>query len=219
MTEYMRERRRREAGLGSATWIDAKGRLEQTGPWFDAPNHGFDYRHGRARSAGHREPHPARWWILLLLAVAVLVTFHGAAKREAWFPDPEPGQPFPPSGSVTVARSLSPHRVTSSLEIQAGGANAVLQLFDRETRRHVLSVYVAGADRVRVPAPQGAFEMRLVEGRIWYGAARYFGPDTSYHRVLQPVMFGKGVGQIIDLRRRADGNLLTRSIMTRPERL
>jgi hypothetical protein len=36
--EYMRERRRRESGarLGSASWIDKKGRLEHHDLWFDA---------------------------------------------------------------------------------------------------------------------------------------------------------------------------------------
>ena len=215
--DYMRERRRREARLGSASWIDAKGRMEHDGLWFDAKHSGHGHRRGQFGESARLRSHPLQGWIWGLSLLLTAIPMYGAAKRHGWLPDTETGQAFPESGSVTVARALPRWRVTSWLEVQASSANAVVQLYDLDTRDHVMSVYVAGGDHVRVPAPQGTFQVRLVEGRKWHGATRYFGPNTSYETVVQPLRFERQGTQEIDLRRRPEGNLPTRMMITTPE--
>ena len=218
--DYMRERRRREtaARLGSASWIAAKSRLEHSGLWIDPKGS----RATRWRTATGRERfavHPAQKRILLLSVLAMLIPFYGEAQRKGWIPDLEAGQPFPDTGSVTVARSIKRRDISSRLTVEASDANAVVQLFDPETNTHILSVYVARNNRVTVPAPTGTFRMRLVEGRKWHGPKRYFGPNTSYETVAALMTFEPGTGHIIDLHRRPDGNLETRLMVTRPEPL
>lgn len=220
--EYMRERRRAEskaARLGSASWIDAKGRLEDHELWFDARDIGHDYRKRRYRRAPGVGPHPLQKWTFLLPAILILVPMYGAAKREGWVPDLAAALPFPETGSVTVAISLKAGALRSSLSVAAGAANAVVQFFDPLTDRHIFSVYVAKHERVTVPAPIGTFRMRLIEGQRWHGTSRYFGPNTSYETAAELLTFEPSAGHIIDLNRRPDGNLKTKMMLSGAKRL
>ena len=61
--------------------------------------------------------------------------------------------------------------------------------------------------------------MKIVEGRKWHGPTRYFGPNTQYETVLKLMTFSQRMGNGIDLRRRVDGNLHTRPMITNPEPL
>lgn len=213
--EYMRERRRAEARLGSASWVDQKGRVEIGGLWFGAGERGWDYQKGRYRSANGART--AQWIIWFLSALLVVVPMIGAAKRSGWLPDLRPGIPFPVSGSVTVSPTLDVAQVTSWLTVRTSEANAVVQLLDPATDRHILSVYARKNDLVRVPAPSGTFRVRLLEGQRWHGSVRFFGPNTSFETFVQPMTFPPGVGHVIDLRRRPDGNLPTRMMIGAPE--
>jgi hypothetical protein len=217
--DYMRERRRAEARLGSVSWIDRQGRVEHSGLWFGAGERGFDSRRGRYRWRGSHSARSAQLLIWLLSALLVIVPMIGAAKRGGWLPDPEPGTPFPASGSVTVSRSLDFARLKSWLEIRTDEANAVVQLYRLRGDRHVLSIYAGKRDRVRVPVPTGTFRIRLIEGQKWHGGLRFFGPNTSYETVVQAMSFTESSGQIIDLHRRPDGNLPTRMMIAGPDPL
>ncbi|KEQ53737.1 hypothetical protein [Sphingobium chlorophenolicum] len=206
----MRERRRREtaARLGSASWIDAKGRVEHTGLWIDPKG-------SRPRFAGHA----AQRWILLLSAVAMLIPMYGEAQRRGWIPDFEAIQPFPETGSVTVAGNVVGFVSKSSLTIAASAASAVVQLYDPDTNQHALSIYVGANERIEVPVPSGTYRVRLIEGQKWHGPKRFFGPNTSYETVADLMKFDPGAGHIIDLHRRPDGNLKTRLMVTGPRPL
>ncbi|RSU72082.1 hypothetical protein BRX37_19900 [Sphingomonas sp. S-NIH.Pt3_0716] len=219
--DYMRERRRKEAGarLGSASWIDSKARCEHDGLWFEAKNRGHNYRTSRFSKSPRFAPHPAQKWIFLLSALTILIPLYGQVQRRGWLPDFEAREPFPETGSVTVARSIGHRDVTSSLTIVASGANAVFQLYDPKTDGHILSVCVARQNRITVPAPAGAFRMRLIEGTNWHGPKRYFGSNTSYETVARLMTFEPRCGHIIDLNRRPDGNLKTRMMIAAPSRI
>jgi hypothetical protein len=214
--DYMRERRRREAAarLGSASWIDAKGRLEHSGLWIDPKESRATRRGTRARFAVH----PAQKWILMLSILATLIPFYGEAQRKGWIPDFEAAQSFPETGSVTVAGNLVGFVSKSSLTIAASAANAVVQLYQPDNR-HALSIYVGANERVEVPVPSGTYRVRLIEGQKWHGPKRFFGPNTSYEPVAALMKFEPGAGHIIDLHRRPDGNLKTRLMVTGPEPL
>lgn len=217
--DYMRERRRAEskaAKLASASWIDRKGRVEHDGFRLDAKNASHDYRKGRYRPTPRIAAHPWQKWILLLSALSILIPLCGEAQRKGWLPDFAASVPFPETGSVTVAEKIRPAAVKSSLTVEASEANAVVQLFDPVTNRHIFSVYVAGNHRITVPAPTGIFRMRLIEGKTWHGTTRYFGPNTSYETVAELMTFEPRSGHIIDLHRRPDGNLKTRLMLSRP---
>ena len=219
--DYMRERRRRESGarLGSTSWIDAKGRLKHHGLWFDPKSQRHDYGMGRHRTGLRIAAHPWQKWILLLSAISILLPMYGEAQRKGWLPDLAASTPFPETGSVTVARTIRPAYIKSRLTVEASEANAVVQLFEPETNRHILSVYVAANNRVTVPVPIGTFRMRLIEGQRWHGPTRYFGPNTSYETAAGLMTFEPRAGHTVDLHRRPDGNLKTRLTLSRPESL
>jgi hypothetical protein len=218
--DYMRERRRRESGarLGSASWIDKKGRLEHHDLWFDAQDVGFT-RKRRHRSTSLVVPHPWQKWIFLLSAILILIPVYGEAQRKGWLPDFEKAVPFPETGSVTVPANTFGIVSRSSLTIVTSEANAVVQLFDPDTNAHALSIDVAAHRRVTVPVPSATYRMRLIEGQKWHGTTRYFGPNTSYETVAELMTFEPRSGHIIDLHRRPDGNLKTRLMLGRPESL
>lgn len=204
--DYMRERRRRAAG--QTRWDEGRARVEAA--W-----HGSSHpvrRHGRT----HRLLYSL---VTGLSALIMLIHFYGEAQRQGWLPDFAAAEPFPATGSVTVARNIRRADITSSLTVETSEANAVVQLFDPDTNVHVLSVYVAGNERITVPAPAGTFRVRLIEGQKWHGTKRYFGSNTSYETVAHLMAFEPRGGREIDLHRRPGGNLKTRLMLTRPEQL
>jgi len=219
--DYMRDRRRAEreaARLGSASWIDRKGRVEHDGPWFGAQAD-RNYRTGRYRPNPHVTSRSWQKWIFLLMGVSVLIPLYSEAQRKGWLPDFEKAVPFPETGSVTVPENTVGFVSKSFLTIGASEANAVVQLFDPETNRHALSIYVAANRRVTVPVPSATYRVRLIEGPNWHGTTRYFGPNTSYETVAELMTFRPRSGHLIDLHRRPDGNLKTRMMLSRPSRL
>lgn len=193
--DYMRERRRAESKAARV-------------------NGGGGYR-----PSPRIVPHPWQKWIFLISAASILIPMYGEAQRKGWLPDFTASLPFPETGSVTVARTIERSTIKSTLTVEAGEANAVVQLFDPATNRHIFSVYVAGNNWISVPVPTGTFRMRLIEGQKWHGTARYFGPNTSYETVAELMTFEPRSGHIIDLHRRPDGNLKTRLMLSRPEKL
>ena len=224
--DYMRDRYRQRQGakrdvpLGSASWIGQNVQPAASGgAWFEKKNRGHSYKQGRYRERRPSILRHARWLIPTLCLSTYLVPMYFDAKRGGWMPDLKPGIPFPESGSVTVAADLPHKRISSHLTVQTSDANAVVQLFDPESDDHVLSVYVAGNDKVDVPAPRGTYRMRIIEGRKWHGTESYFGPNTQFETVIKLMTFPKHGGAGIDLRRRIDGNLHTRPMLSDPEPL
>lgn len=212
--DYMRERYRARAK--DTRWNDRTGRVE--GAWFDSANRGHDYRHGRFTAHG-----PRRLWLgWLPFALSLLLTVipaYYALKREGWLPDPRPGLPFPASGSVTVDRRVDPKSATARLAVVTANANAVVQLFDAETGRHVISVYVRKNDQATVAVPPGDYRMKIAEGQRWHGPRDFFGTSTTYETVAQVMPFRTSAGNGINLNRRINGNLPTRPNWTDPDPL
>jgi len=170
-----------------------------------------------AAHPGHQNWLRAIMWGLSVMLV--LIPLYSDFQRKGWIPDLQAGEPFPGTGSVTVARAINRREITSRLTVITADANAIVQLFVPVPNAHVLSVYVAANSRTTIPAPAGTFRVRLIEGRKWHGTRRYFGPNTSYETVAELMTFEPRMGHILDLNRRPDGNLKTRLMLTRPESL
>lgn len=243
--DYMRERYRQRQGLGAGTtwWNDRKGRRELHGDrkavplgsaswiggggsgtrvgggWFDAANRGFDYQKNRHRPRRHSRTHPAQKWIFLLWAIPILIPAYREAKRSGWIPDRAAELPFPASGTVTVNDSVDPKTATSQIKVNAAQANAVVQLFDRETDLHVISVYVNRNEDASVPVPPGTYRMKIIEGDKWHGLTTWFGTSTTYETVVRPMVFTRRTSRMIDLNRSPAGNLHTRINFTNPKPL
>ena len=145
---------------------------------------------------------------------------HGnRSKRSGWFPDRAVELPFPASGTVTVNNSVDPKTATSKIKVTAGEANAVVQLFDRKTDAHVISVYVNRNEDVSVPVPPGTYRMKIVEGDKWHGLTTWFGPSTTYETVVKPMVFTRQRYPMIDLHRSPASNLTTSINITNPKPL
>ncbi|WP_242121233.1 hypothetical protein [Sphingomonas lacusdianchii] len=238
--DYMRERYRQRQGLGAGKtqWNDKKARREELreghekavplgsaswvgkgGPWFEAKDRGHDYQKQRYRPHPIVRPHPAQKWILLLSAITILIPAYREAKRSGWIPDSGPALAFPSSGSVTVNSAIDPRTATSRMPVVTDTANAVVQLFDRETDEHIISAYVRRQDSVTIPVPPGTYRMRVIEGDKWHGPVRFFGPSTTYETVVRPMVFTRQKGSGIDLHRSPTGTLHTRINITDPKPL
>ena len=218
--ELIREGHQKAVPLGSASWIiggsSGKG---GGGAWFDSANRSFDYQRKRYRSPPRLRAHPAQKWIFLLSALTILIPAYREAKRSGWFPDRAVELPFPASGTVTVNNSVDPKTATSKIKVTAGEANAVVQLFDRKTDAHVISVYVNRNEDVSVPVPPGTYRMKIVEGDKWHGLTTWFGPSTTYETVVKPMVFTRQRYPMIDLHRSPASNLTTSINITNPKPL
>ena len=195
--------------LGSASWIGGGGNGSEGTGWFDTASRGFNnQRHGyRPKRRGH--PHPAQKWLFLLCVMPILIPAYREAKRSGWIPDRAAELPFPASGTVTVNNNVDPKTAISEIEVTAADANAVVQLFDRKTDAHVISVYVNRNEDVSVPVPPGTYRMKIIEGDKWHGLTKWFGPSTTYETVVRPMIFTRRTSRMIDLHRTPTGNLHT----------
>jgi hypothetical protein len=148
--------------LGSASWVGKTIDMEPDsggGAWFAAKNRGSDYQPGRFRPhPALFKPHPLQGLLLLLSAVGILIPAYREVKRAGWFPDKTPEIAFPATGTVTVSNAVNPRSATSRMRVETDQANAVVQLFERETDDHVISVFVRRNDDVTVPVPPGTTE-------------------------------------------------------------
>ncbi|WP_085811236.1 hypothetical protein [Sphingomonas sp. TZW2008] len=215
--DYMRDRYRARSGAGPTRWNDKKARVERG--WFDEINRGHDYQRGRFRGAVLK-PHPAQGLILLLSFVAMAIPAGLQLKRAGWLlPDREPEVAFPSNGSVAVAEDVDPSSATSTLGVQAGDANAVVQLRRRSDDRHVISIFVHRNSEASIAVPPGTYRVALIEGQRWHGPTRYFGSSTTHELVADEMTFGPRSGHVITLVRRPDGNLPTRPSLSTPEPL
>lgn len=220
--EELRAGHKKAVPLGSASWIGGGGiggGNGHGGAWFDRANRGFDYQRNRYRPSPRLRVHPAGKWILLLSALTIMIPGYREAKRSGWIPDREAELPFPASGTVTVNDSVDPKTATSKIEVTAAQANAVVQLFDRETDAHVISVYVNRNEDISVPVPPGTYRMRIVEGDKWHGLTTWFGASTTYETVVRPMVFTRRRFHMIDLHRSPAGNLRTSININNPKPL
>lgn len=213
--DYMRERYR--ARSGATKWNDRAWRVE--GTWFDPINRAHDYQRGRFKGGGPPVRVRLRWLPLALSFLLAAIPAYHSLKRAGWLPDPRPAQPFPETGSVTVNSGIDPRSATARLAVVTANANAVVQLFDWRSDRHVISVYVRKNDQATVADPPGSYRMKVAEGQRWHGMKDFFGPSTTYETVAQVMTFTGFGGNGINLNRRPNGKLPTRPNWSGPDPL
>lgn len=212
--DYMRERYRARAR--NTKWNDRAGRVE--GAWFNSSRSHVSQR-SRPGGSHPRTGLSLRWLPFALSLLLTGIPAYHALKREGWLPDRRPELPFPESGAVTISPGVTARRATARLTVRASSANAVVQLFDAESGRHVISVYVRKNDQATIPVPPGVFRVKIAEGQRWHGPKRFFGYFTAYETVAQDLIFSPEQGHGLDLNRRPDGNLPARPNWRAPEPL
>lgn len=217
--ELLRENHKKAVPLGSASWIESGGTGANGGGWFDNASHRFERGRTRPRSQARSDGIQAHKWIFLLSALAVLIPAYREAKRAGWLPDFQPEMTFPTSGTVTINAGLDPSSATSRMRVTTDQANAVVQLLNRDTDEHVISVYVRREDDVTVPVPPGTYRMKVIEGDKWHGTTDYFGPSTTFETVIPPMIFTRRQGSGINLHRTPTGTLRTSINFSNPKPL
>lgn len=217
--ELLRENHKKAVPIGSASWIESGGTGGNGGGWFDNATLRFERGRIRPRSQDRSDGNPAQKWIILLSALTVLIPAYREAKRGGWLPDSQPEIAFPSSGTVTIDAGLDPSSATSRMRVTTDQANAVVQLMNRDTDRHVISVYVRREDDVTVPVPPGTYRMKVIEGNKWHGTTDYFGQSTTFETVIPPMIFTRRQGSGINLHRTPAGTLRTSINFSNPKPL
>lgn len=223
---YMRERTR------------ARIRGAAKGGAFKAAKHTFNYGSGRwnhddslnlqreritglrhrLRKGGARQ-FLAPGSLLALSLVLVLasrgVTIFDDARRHGYLPEFGTTEPFPESGEFKV-RGRYASGGTARFTITAGERNAVVQLVGRDGLP-VFMTFIRMNEMAAVLAPHGTWTLRLIEGDTWYGDEELFGLNSVVEDSRERLTFGNDGGHIIDLRRRFNGNLETKTNWLMPD--
>lgn len=244
--DYMRDRYRKRRGLDTSDtkWNSRKTRVERDedvplgsaswvgkdqGDWFTIKNPGYADRKPKNKPS----PRPSRFvkgtprrsrrdrskgglsvFILPLILCGYAVGMYNDAKVWNYLPDFGVSVPFPESGEFKVRRAYA-SAPTSPFTIITGDRKAVVQLLNQKSEP-IFAVYVRENGSAHVRAPQGTWQLRLIEGHKWHGDEEFFGTNTVTEDAVKPMTFAGTGGRTIDLRRRLDGNLHTQTRWTDP---
>lgn len=194
----------------------------------------FNYASGRWEEAAARpkakrpRSRPRRWRLsnvltpgpmaglgLALLLLFKCLTIFQDAQRNGHLPTYGMSQPFPSSGEFKV-RGRYASGGTASFTITAGERNAVVQLIGHDGLP-VFMTFVRMNEMAAVLAPHGTWTLRLIEGDTWYGEEELFSMNSVVEDSRERLIFGNDGGHIIDLRRRFNGNLETKTNWLMPD--
>lgn len=150
----------------------------------------------------------------LLLGLKSLMTYDDARKH-GYLPEFGTSQPFPESGEFKV-RGRYASGGTARFTITAGERNAVVQLVGQDGIP-VFMTFVRMNEMAAVLAPHGTWMLRLIEGETWYGEEELFDLNGVVEDSRERLTFGNDGGHIIDLRRRFNGNLETKTNWLMPD--
>lgn len=218
--DYMRERNRRrirEAGQSNGSKLGKQSFNYTSGRWdhqdsLDLQRERISGRKLRRKKSAARQflnPGMMTALSLVLLLAFKGVTIFGDARKHGYLPEFGTSQPFPESGEFKV-RGKQARGGTARFTITAGERNAVVQLVGRDGIP-VFMTFVRMNEMAAVLAPQGTWTLRLIEGDTWYGEDELFGFNSVVEDSREQLTFAPGAGHIIDLRRRFNGNLETKT--------
>ncbi|KHL24289.1 hypothetical protein PK98_15115 [Croceibacterium mercuriale] len=152
--------------------------------------------------------------MVLVLASRGIAIFDDA-RRHGYLPEFGTTEPFPESGEFKV-RGRYASGGTARFTITAGERNAVVQLVGSDGIP-VFMTFVRMNEMAAVLAPHGTWTLRLIEGDTWYGEEELFGFNSVVDDSRDRLTFGNDGGHIIDLRRRFNGNLETKTNWLMPD--
>jgi hypothetical protein len=89
----------------------------------------------------------------------------------------------------------------------APGQNYLVRLYDAESNRMVLSVFVHGGQLETVMVPIGSFTVKFASGSQWYGYWQLFGPDTVYTKAERIMTFTGSNSWEVTLYAVSNGNM------------
>lgn len=224
-------------GIDDRDYMRERTRKRLQGGAFDAKKHRFNYGSGRwnheeslelqrERITGRRRrktsngsrfltPGPVLAVAFAAVLVAKGLPVFQDVRRHGYLPDFATGQAFPESGEFKV-RGRQARGGTARFTIAAGDHNAVVQLVASDGIP-VFMTFVRMNEMAAVLAPHGTWTLRLIEGDTWYGEEQLFGFNTVVEDSKELMTFGPGEEHIIDLRRRFNGNLETKTNWRSPD--
>lgn len=98
------------------------------------------------------------------------------------------------------------------------GQDYLIKMVNLSTGQDDVFIYVKGGQPFKTEVPLGRYEMRYATGKVWCNSQIYFGDDTLFSKVGEPLEFnldiqtGQYMGYVIELILQANGNLETPSI-------
>ena len=123
----------------------------------------------------------------------------------------QPPQALPETGSsnASFSNGVAPLKITTS---GAGGDNYFVKLVNLGTQQDLAGYFIRSGDTLDIQVPIGTYEMKYATGKIWYGPAYLFGPETAYSKAESPFTFELDRGYTVELIMQQNGNLRTAGI-------
>lgn len=147
-------------------------------------------------------------WSIVTLAMIQLATWGAHFFR---------AEPFPPSGQAHWWRSVD-LAATAPLTLVAPtnqDKRYAVRLDDWSSGSPVVLIPVEAGHSVTVQVPLGRYRVTLASGSSWFGVGKLFGTFGEEKVAVEPLDFvrtnASTTGHKIDLKKRIDGNMQTRS--------
>lgn len=150
-----------------------------------------------------------KWLPVLIMFGAILcVIFYGS--NVATFSS----KPMPMSGEIERHIQQTDNTIYANFEIKAISSdfNYLFKLEDWDTGVVVSTVFVRKGENVNIPIPLGHYRGKYAYGHFWQGMGEYFGHNTTFKIIDDPLIFYKNdnqiFGNVIDFSA-VNGNLKT----------
>lgn len=94
--------------------------------------------------------------------------------------------------------------------------NYFVRIVNKSTQQEVLTAFIRAGETLNVEVPLGSCELRIANGKTWYGTGFLFGPNIGYSRSDKTLNFSENgynyTGYTIELYLQPHGNLRTQKI-------
>lgn len=125
----------------------------------------------------------------------------------------EPPMPYPPTGQIRALWTRRPQNELAPLKVvtPVNGPYYYVKLVNVQTGKPTLILFIRSGETAAVEVPIGRYDFRYAAGEKWYGEEFLFGPQTSYSRADEQLVFriagDQVLGHTIELIKQVNGNL------------
>jgi hypothetical protein len=127
----------------------------------------------------------------------------------------QPAQALPQTGAnnASFGSGVAPLNIKTS---SAGGYHYFVKIVNVSSGQELGSYFIRSGETLDINVPIGTYEIRYATGKIWYGPAYLFGPETSYSKADSLFTFNfdgyQYKGYTVELIMQSNGNLRTSGI-------